>query len=436
MKMDFFPSTFDIRYSIFCGSLFLAVWLGFTALAMGGSYRDSAHGNHGYGVNRSAIEPKFQAYATGNCAHCHEMHASLDGVEPAPGDGPAPHALFYQNFNKDRTQNLYTESDNLCFFCHSNDSGQQVRNQDYSTTFGGGAGGSGPQSVMEAFNQESYHNLYAIWNFLRNNPAFPWFTETTNPCSGCHNPHLARRNWDSTKPGFPKLSAISKPDDHENLWGEIELMSAHASYEAPYAFETSREPAGVGDSEGDNTPDYAGFCTSCHHPGNSIWSTTLNRNLKKINWGGIGEGRDKHGALARDGEVHFREPYAAAAEFKPNFVLSCLDCHEPHGSANIMLLRRRINGGNLEATVTAVDALGHACRRCHTDDQAAQAGTGQANSWEYVHHNAPGAPYAKSSCTDCHAGDDPVPPISCGNCHGHGTSDSWAGSHQTGRKTF
>jgi predicted CXXCH cytochrome family protein len=179
-----------------------------------------------------------------------------------------------------------------------------------------------------------------------------------------------------------------------------------------------------------------GFCTSCHNSGNTIWSTTLNRNLKKINWSETGDSRDKHGSLARDGEEHFQEPYAAAAEFKPNFVLSCLDCHESHGSANIMLLRRRINGQNLEATITAAAAMGYACKRCHNDDLAAQAGTGQANSWEYVHHLAAGAPYAKSGCTDCHASGDPISPIPCGNCHGHGMDDSWAGIHQTGRKTF
>jgi predicted CXXCH cytochrome family protein len=436
MKMDFSPSTFDIRYSIFCGSLFLAVWLGFTALAMGGSYLDSAHGNHGYGVNRSTLEPNLQGYATGNCAHCHDMHASHEGVKPAPGGGPAPQVLFYSNFNKDRTQNLYMEPDNFCFFCHSSDSGQQVRNQDYSTTFGGAAGGSGPQSIMEAFNQESYHNLFDIWTFMRNNPAAPWFTDVSNPCSACHNPHLAQRNWDGTRPGFPLLSAISRPNDRESLWGQTELMSTYVSYEAPYAFANSREPAGVGDPEGDNTPDYVGFCTSCHNAVNTIYSSTLNRHLKKINWGNTGEGRDKHGTIARDGEDHLREPYAAAAGFKPNFVLSCLDCHEPHGSPNIMLLRRRVNGENLQETVTSAEAMGHVCKRCHTDDQAAQAGTGQANSWEYVHHGASGAPYAKTSCTDCHTSVDPITPISCDKCHGHTMNDSWAGTHQTGRRTF
>ena len=414
------------------------IWHGLTAPAVGGLYRDGAHGDGDNGVNRAAIDSKYQEYATGNCAHCHEIHASVDGLEPIPQNGAASHALFANSFNVTRTLQLYVETDNFCFFCHSTTSGQQVRNQDYSTTFGGATAGSGPQSIMEAFNQASYHNLYDIWNFLRNKPAFPGFGDTSNPCSGCHNSHLARRNWDNSKPSFPLLSAISTPTNHASLWGETQLMSTHISYEAPYAFATNREPAGVGEADGGNTPDYVTFCATCHNEANTIWTTTLSRNLKKINWRATGLNQDKHGALSRDGASAFQEPYLAAASFKSNFVLSCLDCHESHGSENIMLLRRRINGENLEDIVASTDAMGHACKRCHKDDLAAGAGTNQANRWEYVHHLAPGAPYNQMGCGDCHGmgggmGGEPIP---CGNCHGHGMTDSWAATHQTGRRTF
>jgi len=404
--------------------------------ALSGAYRDSAHGDSGYGANRTAIDGRYAEYATGNCAHCHEMHSSLGGVEPGPGIGPAPHTLFAASFNATRTLNLYVESDNFCFYCHGG-IGQQVTNQDYSAAFGGAVIGSGPQSIIAAFNQASYHNLYDIWNFLSTNPTYSvWFAKLGNPCSACHNSHLARRNWDSGQPGFPLLSAISKPNDHANLWGDTELMSSFVSYEAPYAIGNSREPAGVGDQDGANTADYVGFCTSCHDPDKAIWSTTLNRELKKINWGNTGLGQDKHGALSRDAANPFREPYGTAAALKSNFVLSCMDCHEAHGSENIMLLRRRINSENLEGTVAATDAMTYACKRCHKDDLAAAAGTGEANRWEYVHHVVVGAPYAKSNCIDCHASGDGSSPVPCGNCHGHGMDDSWAGVRMTGRKTF
>jgi len=409
---------------------------------LGGTYRDSAHGNATYGVNRSALDGKYFSYAVGNCAHCHEMHASIDGVEPAPSIGPAPHALFADDFNDARIQNPYQESDNFCFYCHNESTGQQVLNRDYSVTFGGGNIASGPQSIMAAFNQTSYHNLYDVWSFLNTDPKYSaWFANVGNPCSACHDSHLARRNWDSGQPGFPLVSAISVPGGSGTLWGETEVMSAHFGYEAPYALSTTREPAGVGDQDGGNTPDYMTFCSSCHDPNTTISSTALARNLKQINWGITGLNQDKHGELSRDGvddgSAYFREPYKAAAAIKGNFILSCLDCHESHGSANIMLLRSRINGEDLEGLVSSTDAMSFACKRCHNDDLAAGAGTGEADRWEYVHHGAADAPYsATGQCGVCHGAGAGGTPIACGNCHGHGMDDSWAPVQATGRRTF
>jgi len=406
--------------------------------ALGGAYGDSAHGNSVYGVNRSAVAGNLSGFASGNCAHCHEAHASIDGTEPYPADGPASHTLFADSFNTDRTLNSYLETDNFCFFCHSSAAGQQVKNQDYSTTFGGGSEGSGPQSIMDAFNLASYHNLYDIWNFLRSSPTYAvWFAKLGNPCSACHNSHLAKRNWDSGQTGFPLLGAISIPGVSGSLWGETEVMSAYFSYEAPYTISDSREPAGVGEQNGENTPDYIGFCSICHNQDNTIWSTTLNRELKKINWKLIGQNPDKHGEVSRNGTDHFREPYTSVAAFKNNFILSCLDCHESHGSENIMLLRRRINGEDLEGPIASTDAMSYACKRCHTDDLAAGAGTGEADHWEYVHHLVADAPYPQpGTCEGCHvsqAGGDPIP---CGNCHGHGMDDSVLGASSALRKTF
>ena len=422
--------------------LFLGmVWLIATP-ALGGAYLDCAHGNGGYGANRSAIDGKYADFATGNCAHCHETHASIEGAEPAPANGPAAHTLFAASFNSNRTQGPYLETDDFCFYCHS-DAGAQVINQDYSANFGGGIGVTGPQSIMEAFNQASYHNLYDIWNFLSNDSTYAtWFAQHGNPCSACHDSHLAKRNWDSAQTGFPLLSAISKPGVSGSLWGETELMSAGqylSGYEAPFSDQSAstREPAGIGYADGGNTPDYVGFCTTCHNQDTTLASTTLARDLKKINWENTGLYQDKHGLLARDGNIHLREPYATAAATKTNFVLSCLDCHESHGSANIMLLRRRINGEDLEGVVSSTDAMSYVCKRCHQDDLAAGGGTNQADKWQYVHHTAAGAPYAGASpCTDCHTSSDGSAPVACGNCHGHGMTDSWAGTHATGLTTF
>jgi hypothetical protein len=405
--------------------------------AIAGAYLDSAHGNTIYGVDRSTIDGKYADYATGNCGHCHEMHASIEGGEPWPGGGPDSHTLFAPYYNLIRTENPYLETDNFCFYCHSSVAGPQVANQDYSGTFGGANSGGGPQSIIEAFNQLSYHNLYDIRVFLNNTPAFStWFAKRDNPCSACHNSHLAKRNWDNGQTGFPLLSTISKPGFSNYLWGEAEVMTTYFGYEAPFAFIDSREPSGIGEQDGGNTPDYVDFCLSCHNPDNTIWSTSLNRELKKIDWGNLGVLADKHGDLPRDGFNQLREPYAASAAIKTDFVLSCLDCHESHGSENVMMLRRRINGEDLEGVIASTDTMSYACKRCHMDDLAAAEGTNEANRWEYAHHGVTGAPYAKAVCENCHVTSAGDTPIYCGNCHGHGKNDSSLGASASGRKTF
>ncbi|MCJ7600547.1 MAG: hypothetical protein MUO63_03485, partial [Desulfobulbaceae bacterium] len=77
--------------------------------AQAGPYTDSAHGNGsltGYGVKRDSLFP--DSYVRGNCAHCHEQHASIDGNEPGPFSGTAsPFALFADNFNTGKDTNPY-----------------------------------------------------------------------------------------------------------------------------------------------------------------------------------------------------------------------------------------------------------------------------------------------------------------------------------------
>ena len=433
------------------------------AAALAGAYLLSAHGSSSIGVARPAMTSA--GYGQGNCAHCHGMHDSLGGVEPAPAGGaPSPYTLFAGSSNP--TIRPYDVTSNFCFNCHSGTgSAQQVTNYDYSQRFGGGDS-TGPQDIMAAFNlnpnnQGSYHNLGDIKTFVGNNSGtYPWFSSSySNPCDGCHNPHLAKRNWVA----IPSNSAISKPSgvNHFSLWGEAspQLMSAY-SYEAPYStFQTTyvaayREPNAGSTTDGSITPDYAGFCTDCHNSTNTITSTSLGT-LKKIDWSAAG---DKHGGYARDynGTTppnNFRNPYAGIASSKANLVLSCLDCHEPHGSPNIMLLRRRINGENVgtDGLVTTgnAESMGYVCRRCHMDDAIAyQAiptisfwGTHALNNWEYVHHLTTDHPYVQSQCGSCHPGGGAPPgsdpsPIPCGNCHGHGMSKQPTTSPTTIRKTF
>ncbi len=397
-----------------------------------GDYMNSAHGDFQNGVFRPAMGTL--GYARGNCAHCHEMHAGVVGSEPFPiGGGPAPFTLFATNFNTTATPGFYLESDNMCFYCHNtNGSVQQVDNYDYSRVYGCATGG--PTSILNTFNQASYHNLKDIGSFAQGK--FSWFKEYSNPCNACHNPHLAKRNC--SDPDNPLLSSISRPSDHFSLWGTTELMSGY-SYEAPYCSGTAnREPDGTAVYDGSRTPDFVEFCTDCHNTGNSIHSTSLLRYLKTINWL---PGGDKHGQQSGDDGINIKDPYRSGV----SYVLSCLDCHEPHGSSNLMLIRRRVNGDDLggEISASSSNEWSFLCTRCHEAD----TGSATPPRWREVHHFAGDAPYPDpgSLCgqrchrksPDCNGTE--CQSINCDNCHFHGSDDTWIqtfGEAPTYKKTF
>ncbi len=400
-----------------------------------GPYTDSAHGTAAIGVYRANIgdaPPNGFGYSRGNCAHCHEQHSSIAGSEPTPVTGAVGFALFARNFNTARQTNPYSEEDNFCFYCHNTSgSAQQVSNYDYSKNFGCGPT-VGPTSILAAMNQHSYHNLYDINRFAAN--TFSWHKDFSNPCNACHNPHLARRNWAS--PRDPSQTAISRPTDHFTLWGTSETMAAsyNTNYEPPFCSNalSDREPAASADASSARaaTPDYIAFCTDCHNTTNSIASTTLGKNVSQINWSSNG---DKHGVAGDSPGDTIKAPYLATG----TYVLSCADCHEPHGSQNLMLVRTRVNGGELGGSIAEENSnqWSYLCKRCHMDDSdAVEAGlpfswqvSAEENSWRYVHHSADDAPFGGplGRCFNCH-GQGPPSPISCGTtnlaypCHSHG----------------
>jgi len=426
------------RFSLSVPFLALLLLVLPTIPAKAGTYTESAHGDSQAGVFRPIIgnaPPSGFGYARGNCTHCHEQHASISGTEPAPVTGPAFFTLFAPNFDRSTQTHPYTEADNFCFFCHSgNGSAQVVHNNDYSQNFG--CASQGPTSIMNQMNGFSYHNLYDIYTMADN--TFTWFKPDSNPCNACHNPHLAKRNW--TAPTDPAVSAISRPSDHLSLWGITagETMGGayNTAYEPPFCASnlTNREPAAspTADAGRAATINSVGFCGECHAPTISLYSTPLGRNLQPLDWGG--SSGDKHGLAGDTPGITIKEPYSATR----TYVLACLDCHEPHGSSNAMLVRRRINGQEMESGFNDLDSnqWGYVCKRCHMDDEDAVNAdlprssfvSANLNSWRYVHHFAEDAPFGgpRSRCSPCHT-PGPPGPISCGTtdislsaCHGHG----------------
>ncbi len=392
----------------------------------GGKYLDSSHANSTYGAKRSA--DGFPAdYPRGHCAQCHEQHASIEGSEPNPSGGaPSGYQLFYENYTN--------QTDGFCFECHketgSYQSGGGIVNRSYSYRAGGWTSDS-VNDILEAFSfssPDSSHSLDDIKVFI----APRWkYNADSNPCAACHNPH-ALQGDPPNNPNSPKTAGtrgwvVSRPSQHSlsnnNAWalwgdGSGEKMSDYTgTYQAPYRFgsTTNYEPDGSTTTmDGSNLTDFVTFCTDCHNNSNIINSTPLGRNLYTFDWG-----TEKHGGgAALDGCGDILLPYQAAT--CGSYVLSCTDCHEPHGSPNLVLIRKEVNG----AEVTVDDETGYGpldrentewvslCMRCHDG-----LGLGDGN-----HTHPFFVPPDVSGCSSiqCHDAGDIY--IVCTECHYHGNS--------------
>jgi len=311
---------------------------------------ESAHGNASYGVMRTSLK---DVYGQGNCAHCHEMHNSIT-VSGSPPSNPSGNdwALFDSGID---------QTNNFCFRCHGDSSEQfpSLVNYNYSKTFGGYVG-STVSSIQAAFafnpaTGGSTHYLDDIKTYINTQS---WgFTNDSNPCLACHDVHRAQRNHPVIANWDPPQSAIIKPKFHKptepnyrNLWGDErgmgELMSNYAGqvsptgdYQPPYKYGTMvNEPAGK------DIPNYPGMCMTCHQ-----YNITRSSNASSLRLGnGSSEGNltrviawetELHGNDSKSGD-NFLLPYQAAVS---NYILSCLDCHEPHGSRLPFLLREQVN---------------------------------------------------------------------------------------------
>lgn len=373
----------------------LFCWLLYPEKASSGPYLDSAHANTTDGVKRSATGFPTD-YSRGNCAHCHEQHASITGAEPNPNSpaGPDYYLLF---------MDLWVappQSNEFCFGCHIGAGSYQSswgRTPDfacYSYRAGGDTSLTCPASVYESFqfvtnagvsqsncgsSVGSSHMLRNIRDPLSGVWGFSGTNTYVNPCSGCHNPHRAQRDPHTSTGRLISgklVSSVSKPSDHADLatwqlWGDDsgERMSDYTTtYWAPMMVGSGYEPDGSSTQDGSNMVDYVGLCRDCHNSTRNIFSTRLGRNLYKITWGATG---DFHGKKARNDSSMSPEwgdllaPYKVSGIYQyTNYVLSCTDCHEPHGSPNEFLLRKTVNGTQVN-TIAGNGQWYYWCRACH-----------------------------------------------------------------------
>ena len=394
-KIQYLPTTILIV-------VVLLVWvLSFSGMATAGTYADSAHGNATYGVNRSDVVPDPDhpdAYDIGACAHCHDtFDSSTCGVNNF--------MLFYDDAK--------AQCDLFCFTCHSgSEAWQPTVNYLYSVNFGGYSPPGPYQDIGAQFCDGkstpaqcgSRHHLIQIHDFLTSPTVAHWgFNSDPDPCVACHNPHADQRNHPVAIDGEGKLNtAIRRPKHYKStnpqyfLWGDDdgvvddegkpERMDEYAAsvggtYQAPYygidgpwdPDDGPFEPAGDGTSDGSNLPNYVTFCLDCHQY--ELYDPERGEPVKAIDYA-----NERHGGYPSNtcagglpgssyGEGTLKPPYDTYEPNESNYVLSCLDCHEPHGTPNRMfLLRRVINGQALPADIGTCGTDGDAnciCIKCH-----------------------------------------------------------------------
>jgi hypothetical protein len=381
-----------------------------------------AHGNGTYGVDHNS-----RSYNRGECVNCHASN-NISATSSHGGQ-------------------LFEENNEDCFKCHTDTSSYQTGglvNRSYSYRAGGYA--DTLDDIQEAFSftaPATSHNLGDILTFITGN----WgYTSDSNPCAACHNPHIAigdpanAPNSRKTS-GTRGYSPVSRPSLHSKdtsvwgLWGDVatERTNTYASslggiYQAPNAA-SGYEPDGSSTQDGSNLADFNTVCTDCHDNTNDITSTPLGGTLEKFKWD-----IEKHGGGSATDDsfgTDVKTPYQETQ--LGNYVLTCTDCHEPHGSPNNYLVRKQVNNG--EVTVTQYGAGSgpqgklvkewlYLCERCHHNLRS-----------DSVHiHPLDVIGDSEADCITCHSPPGTFP--NCKDCHFHGNNLIYGTPYKNNEQLF
>jgi predicted CXXCH cytochrome family protein len=368
----------------------------------------NAHSNGTYGVSRQSL-----SYSKGECVHCHDVSKSGHGGQ------------------------LFNTSIGFCLKCHDNTTTYAttaIKNRSYSYRAGNYSDDT-LDSIENFYTNPPYissHGLTDIKTFINGK----WgYDANSNACAACHNPHKVQgdpEHSDAAKSpstrGYPVVRPSQHATNYNNLWGDDpdEKMSNYSNkYQAPYRFgsTTAFEPDGSETTNGSNLTDYATFCTDCHNTTyTTINSTPLGRYLYTFDWA-----NEMHGGYAATYCGVGGPPPTTSLLAAPydginkcgEYVLSCTDCHEPHGSTNNYLVRKEVNNGTV--TVTQYGAGNgsdgrpnkewmYLCDRCHTYLSS--------DVLPDTHHQA--FIISQIGCTTCHphGGDY----RNCMDCHFHGNN--------------
>ena len=171
-------------------------------------------------------------------------------------------------------------------------------------------------------------------------------------------------------------------------------------------------------------------CTICHDPDSRHISGSLGSytRLRLLNDNNLCGSCHSNASVVRSSFVNFSTHVT-----KDGRALACLDCHDPHGTANQSMIRQQINGStitftdNVNGFVNLVTNHG-LCQVCHTQTNHYRSGVPETQHPTtnclgcHAHNAAGGAFKPNGACDACHG----YPPAPKNPAVAFGTMNNWS----------
>jgi len=340
-------------------SLITLMFLG-SGVGYAGDYLNSAHGSSTDGVSSRL------SYGKGNCAHCHEQHASIGGTEPVPNSPAGPDEyLLFQDYQDDSYNAFCTT------VCHK-------------------ALGLGGDDIAAQYAKTYHHPTTGDHTPGENTSgAFAAGTTRHGYCIDCHNPHVAQATLHEagTNAASGPLLKVSGVTAGGSFTSEISF-EYELCYKCHSSSWTTQPDTAQADIDAEFDPANASY-----HPVEANLATGTGKGSTPLADAQVGNGVDEW-------------------ENEGAQTMYCSDCHGddassppagPHGSGIPKILKGRWPEKSLGVLYTLADGSlddNCLCKNCHP--------LNIDNGPNYVHNYYRHQSTAKSGqicdCVQCHVG--------------------------------